>query len=76
MAGNWEGDWVLLGSSGFTKPGVCYILTCDPTPAAIQRMVKWGSTRQQAIDDTRAKAVAAGIKNVTLLYDIEMNLGP
>jgi hypothetical protein len=76
MAGNWEGDWVLLGASGCSKPGGGFNLTCDPTPVVIERMVQWAQTRQRAIDDARAEAVAAGVRNVTLLYYIEMNLGP
>ena len=35
-----------------------------------------GKARQRAIDDARAEAAAAGVTNVTLLYYIEMNLGP
>jgi hypothetical protein len=76
MAGNWEGDWILLGASGCNKPGGGKNLTCDPTPAVIQRMVQWGQTRQRAIDDARAHAAASGVTNVTMLYYIEMNLGP
>jgi len=126
MAGNWEGDWVLLGASGCKRTatstslwavfpvsqvhptphvpystrylmpvllgciwcwccnqigtavpgGKGYNFTCDPTPAVINRMVQWGKTRQRAIDDARTEAAAAGAANVTLLYYIEMNLGP
>jgi hypothetical protein len=76
MAGNWEGDWILMGASGCTKPGGGFNLTCDPKPEVLQRMIQWGSTRQKAIDDARTEAVAAGVTNVTLLYYIEMNLGP
>ena len=40
LAGNWEGDWVLLGASG-CKPNGQFNLTCDPTPTVIDRMVQW-----------------------------------
>lgn len=71
MAGNWEGDWVLMGASGCQKP---YDLEgCDPTPEVIERMVQWGQARQRAIDDAREEANA---ENVFIYYYIEMNLGP
>lgn len=40
--GHWEGDWYLL-------PG--YNTSVNPTPVAIQGMIDWLNTRQQAVDD-------------------------
>jgi len=71
MAGNWEGDWTLMGASGCPKP--FDLEGCDPTPAVIERMVLWGQTRQRAIDDAREEADA---ENVFIYYYLEMNLGP
>lgn len=79
MAGNWEGDWPLLGASGCKDPNPPhhYNFSCDPSPTVIERMVKWGQTRQSAINAARAEAVTShGVTNVTLLYYIELNLGP
>jgi hypothetical protein len=75
MAGNWEGDWALMGASG-CKQGGSFNMTCDPTPAVIKRMVLWGQTRQRAIDDAKAAAVAPAGVGVQLLYYVEFNLGP
>lgn len=79
MAGNWEGDWTLLTASGCreTTPPYHFNFTCDPTPRVISRMVQWGKTRQRAIDAARVEAVGMhGVTNVTVLYYIELNLGP
>jgi len=71
MAGNWEGDWTMMASSGCKKP---YDLEgCDPTPEVLERMIQWGQVRQRAIDDAREEANA---HNVFIYYYIEMNLGP
>jgi hypothetical protein len=40
--GHWEGDWYLL-------PG--YNTSVNPSPTAIQGMIDWLNTRQQAVDD-------------------------
>lgn len=42
--GHWEGDWYLL-------PG--YNVNTNPSPMAMQGMIDWLNTRQQAIDDAR-----------------------
>ena len=80
MAGNWEGDWMLLGASGCGKPGGGYNKSCDPTPEVIERMVQWAQVRQRAIEDARAAHKAAGGSggpdDVSVLYYVEMNLGP
>lgn len=74
MAGNWEGDWMLLGGSGCKHEGSRgYDKSCPVTDAAIERMIQWGKIRQKAIDDATAEAQAP---DVTLLYYIEFNLGP
>ena len=78
MAGNWEGDWPLMGASGCkdSNPPYKYNFSCSASPSVIERMVLWGKARQSAIDAARAEAVARGVTNVTLLYYIEFNLGP
>ena len=88
MAGNWEGDWMLMAASGCKENGelimpgdilsVCagagkFNMTCDPTPAVIDRMIRWVQIRQQAIADARKESQAT---DVQILYYIEMNLGP
>lgn len=72
MAGNWEGDWMLMEASGCKKDGHMD-MGCDPTPEVLQRMVLWGRTRQRAIDDARREARA---EDVWIYYYMEMNLGP
>merc|ERR550532_2616454 len=73
MAGNWEGDWALMGASGCRKPDGKMDKSCNPTPEVMERMVQWGLVRQRAIDDARAEAKST---NVSIAYYIEMNLGP
>jgi len=72
MAGNWEGDWMLMMASGCQKGGKMK-MDCDPSPEVIERMVQWGTTRQRAIDDAHTEA---GHVDVRILYYMEMNLGP
>ena len=72
MLGNWEGDWALLSASGCKKDGK-FDKKCNATQTVIGRMVAWARQRQRAIDDAR-KLVPNS--TVTVLYYIEMNLGP
>lgn len=68
MAGNWEGDWQLLGASGLPhKKGA------DPSDEVIQRMVLAYGARQRAIEDARNETPH---DNVGVFFYIEMNLGP
>merc|ERR1711998_31676 len=43
MAGNWEGDWMLMGASGCRGKDGKFNMSCDPTPAVINRMIHWAS---------------------------------
>jgi hypothetical protein len=77
LAGNWEGDWALLGASGCKTSSGAYNKTCDPTPQVLERMVQWGAARQRAITDARANVLGGGLaSNVSIAYYMEMNLGP
>ena len=38
MAGNWEGDWMLMDASGCKLPDGKFNLTCNPTPEVIDRL--------------------------------------
>lgn len=74
MAGEWESDWVLLGTSGNCKlPNGKWNMQCDIRPEAIELFVKWATVRQRAITDARNEA---NHYNVSLFYYIEFNHGP
>lgn len=69
MAGNWEGDWMLMGASGCRGKDGKFNMTCDPTPEVIRRMVQWAQIRQQAIQDARHEVNAA---NVTVCEPLQL----
>ena len=72
MIGNWEGDWMLMGSSGCRTPAGKFNMSCDPSPPVMHRMVQWAQMRQRAISDARAAVQSSA----SVLYYVEMNLGP
>ena len=43
-----------------------------PSPPVMHRMVQWAQTRQRAISDARAAVQSSA----SVLYYVEMNLGP
>ncbi len=59
--GHWEGDWYLL-------PG--YNTTINPSPTAIQGMIDWLNTRQQAVDDAMRDVPHT---NVAVFHYTEVN---
>ena len=59
--GNWEGDWLLLGS-GKTHT--------NPSPARVEGMRSWANCRQRAIDDARRDTPHA---DVEVYYYVEVN---
>ncbi len=58
--GNWEGDWLLT----HTDPNYA------PTTAEVESVIRWASTRQQAVDDARRNTPHA---NVHVYYYVEVN---
>lgn len=59
--GHWEGDWYLL-------PG--YNTAINPSPTAIQGMIDWLNTRQQAVDDATRDTAHT---NVAVFHYTEVN---
>jgi hypothetical protein len=59
--GHWEGDWYLL-------PG--YNTAVNPSPTAIQGMIDWLNTRQQAVDDAQRDVPHT---NVAVFHYTEVN---
>ena len=72
MLGNWEGDWMLMGSSGCRTPAGKFNMSCDPSPPVIRRMVQWARARQRAIADARSAVQSSA----SVLFYVELNLGP
>lgn len=60
--GNWEGDWLLLGSYDRAK---------DPEPQMISEMIKWLNNRQKAVDDAKRDTPH---EDVELFHYVEVNL--
>lgn len=60
--GNWEGDWLLLGS---------YDRADEPDPKRIPEMIKWINNRQKAVDDAKRDTPHEDVK---LFYYVEVNL--
>ncbi len=60
--GNWEGDWLLLGS---------YDRADDPDPKRIREMIKWVNNRQKAVDDAKRDTPHEDVK---MFYYVEVNL--
>lgn len=58
---NWESDWVL------TQPGVFN----EPTATAVQGMIDWFNTRQDAVERARREV---GMDGVTVVHAAEVNL--
>lgn len=74
MAGNWEGDWMLMYASGNCKlPSGKWNMTCELRQKAIDNMISWGRSRQRAVEDARKEAT---YHDVDLFYYIEYNHGP
>ncbi len=59
---HWEGDWAIRGSF---NPKV------DPTPQAIQGMIRWLGARQAGVDQARAEL---GQNGVRVFHAAEVNL--
>jgi hypothetical protein len=62
LLGHWEGDWALLGSFDPRQ---------DPGMRAVQGMIDWLNTRQQAVDDAKRKTPC---ENVRVFHYTEVNL--
>ncbi len=59
---HWEGDWAVRGS---------YDAERDPTPTAIEGMIRWLQARQEGVDRAREEV---GEKGVRVLHAAEVNL--
>jgi hypothetical protein len=59
---HWEGDWSLRGN---------YKPEDDPTPTAIESMIKWLNARQAGVDKARDEV---GMDNVYVYHAAEVNL--
>jgi hypothetical protein len=59
--GNWEGDWLLIGE---TNPRI------DPSPGRVERMRRWLSARQRAVDDAKRAHPRDGVE---VYHYVEVN---
>ncbi len=62
LLGHWEGDWHLHPNFDRKR---------DPSPEAIQGMIDWLNTRQQAVDDAKREAKSSGVE---VYHYTEVNL--
>ncbi len=60
--GNWEGDWLLLGT---------YDQTAVPESRRVQNMIRWFNNRQKAVDDAKRDVVHS---DVNVFHYAEVNL--
>lgn len=61
--GNWEGDWLLMGTGNTPEKR-------NPSPAAIDGMAAWLNARQRGVDDAKRDTPH---QNVEVFFYVEIN---